>query len=161
MKQLLIILLLTCCVGPAFAQEKPLIKAGLEGISNLAGAVNRGVVTQTAGAAKVPVVRLAQLTNLPDQPRVRVRLWLTRNLPTIPEVLSARVFVGNDMPGQIFSDKWKKLYIPPILNEPEPALYRGMRLSNLEELKYVLTHGLETKKHVFQRYFFPVRWQMQ
>ena len=156
MKKAVIIFTFMILFLPAPAQEGKPIKAVFKARSSaaLTEVLGKQVARQAVSMPKIPVEKWVRIGNLPGSPTVRVRLLLTRNLLTVPDVLSARVPEGNDMARQVFSENWTKLSVPLSLNGPEPALYRGMRLRNLEELTHILTHGLEINKTRFPALFF-------
>ena len=77
MKKSLLVLLLCLCCAPCFSQG---VKAGLEGIKtgvkgvSAAGQIEKNLAQQVRRACAASQVRLAQITNMPGQPTVQVRV---------------------------------------------------------------------------------------
>lgn len=141
MKKLLVLFLMVCCFSPIYAQKGKVIKGALSGGSALTDAVTRQVAKQTV---TVPQVRLAQITNMPGQPTVKLGGAVDNGAATLP----ARWLSPAQSQRMLFHPREEGLllYVPTALNTTEAAVYRGLSLQNLDELDNLLQNGLELNK---------------
>ena len=148
-KKLVFILWVSLSVCPVFAQEGKLIKAGADAANNgLAQQVGRQLTEQTLHAAKVPNTVLAQISNLPGSPTVKVRL--NEPLPQgTPAVLSARILGEKELFNKIALVESNQLYVPKLFIPGEQVWYRGMKFKRLDEVENLLINGLEMSKSNF------------
>jgi len=146
MKKLFLICLIGLCFFPAFAQEGKLIKAGADAANNgLAQQVGRQLTEQTLHAAKVPNTVLAQISNLPGKPLVQVRMEAP--LSTVMQMVPARVLVPSQAYDAINPGSYLRL--PTVFTSPEKAVYRGLRIRKLNDLRTMLTEGMPVQKTKF------------
>ena len=90
-----------------------------------------------------PQVRLAQITNLPGQPTVRLRLDSKMSFPT---TLHGGVLYSDEVFNHTNFIALGQLYVPRIFSTEKNVWYRGMSLSTLTDLENILTSGLEISK---------------
>ncbi len=141
--------MLCFCVSAAFAQ-RPFRRAGFTKRAACRPACETKIQHQIEHVTRTP--SHIQIVNLPQAPLVRVQ---TPRLGE-KEILSARLLNNKQATPQMFPGGAgaMSLFIPPVLNSPEPVGYRGLPLSNTEELKNILENGLETKRTIEGKIFF-------
>lgn len=155
MKKLLVLGLLCLCVCPAFAQKGKMIKGALGGRAALTDAVTRQAAKQTVTASQV---HLAQITNLPGQPTVQVRLPQTAVADS--PVLSARILSSLEVYKSVSLAGSRQLYVPDVFTETKDVLYRGMRLTKLSDLENLLLQGLEIRRTAYSELYFAYIFSM-
>ena len=135
-----VILIVGClCVSPAFAQS-----GKWRGLRRMVGPVmERQVLEKLARSVPftpLPTISQIHVENLPDQPRV----WLNAPLPEGENrIMTAKIPVADSY---VFPKESQRIYLPLVFNTQEQVAYRGMDLSNFEEVKNILQVGLETAK---------------
>ena len=144
MKQLLIILLLTCCVGPAFAQGILKVGGNLPHSAKIAREILKTeqrmyVARQLAQArAVVPI----EIRIFDDKPSFPARMALE---DTFPEVdLSSPLSVTPDLTmGYLHRPKAEALvaYLLGKNLKHGDLLYRGIGVSDVESVKNILFNG--------------------
>lgn len=145
MRNILTLLLVCCCFSPIYAQKGKVIKGALSGGSALTNAVTRQVAKQTIS---VPQVRLAQITNMPGKPMVKLGVAVDNSAAVLP----ARMLTGEESIRLIWPNYDKKegaldaIYLPSVLNTQEEVVYRGLILHSLQSVENILTKGFETNK---------------
>ena len=146
-----LLVLATCLIAlPGFSlppgklipllKVKPSVTAELVNSTAVEGAVQKALARS---AVNLPIV------NLPTRPVVQFHF---KGLPApaslkpvrlLPQTkLFATLFVGTPKSG--FGDK--QVFVPGGLIGPAKALYRGIKLADIEEVKNLLMNGLETRK---------------
>ena len=157
MKKLLIIF--TFLIGgffPALAQNgEKIIKPLMEGrfCSVWTRPAWKPMVEKKIFSSNLPVftLQVAQVTNRPDQPLLRV-ISVKAQESSSKRLVSARIINGEDFLEAVYPQEgYRKL--PLALNDREPALYRGMALQ-VENIKNLLIHGVEIEKSAFSQLFF-------
>ncbi len=141
MRNLLTLLLLCCCLSPAFAQRNFL--RGLTHWTRPAAFETniKSAVLRTEAALKLPVSPHIRIANLPSEPLVK----LGGVVGNAPAVSPARLLSGKESFEKIRLGTFGLdfVYVPLALNTGEEAVYRGLRLYDLESVKNILEHGLE------------------
>jgi len=100
-----------------------------------------------------PQVRLAQITNLPGQPAVQVRLDSPSTLSS-SDILPARVLPSIQIYKSISLVRHNQLYLPRAFTETKNVLYRGMRFTNLSDLENLLLQGMEIRSTGYSEIYF-------
>ncbi len=137
------ITLITCvCLAlPAAAQKNPV---------SLARALAR------AGAAQeIPFsVKTLKIINLPARPSVRILF----DVPPAPRVKhSIRLVAPRQVYPLIYKVGERKMFVPRDFINQTKVLYRGMAITNLDELKDILINGLKTDKTHHEKRIFTAR----
>ncbi len=125
--------------------------------------------------AQSPKTQHIQITNLPGKPTVSV--WLPQTavsnspvLSAMPEentvsmklaqtnfsqslLVPARILDRKEFHQSVFREHEFR-HLPTSLNSEIPAVYRGMNLGSLKEIKNILVNGLQREKTYYQRLFF-------
>ena len=145
MRNLLTLLLVCCCLSPAFAQGN--FWRGLTHWTRPAAFETniKSAVLRTEAALKLPVTPHIRITNLPGEPLVK----LGGAADNAPAVLSARMLSGAEYRHltNADNDDWSTpLYLPLTLNTEERSFYRGFNLNNLQAVKNILENGIEIDK---------------
>lgn len=162
MKRIIFCLLLLMSLSPAFAQGS---KVGQTGIklatqSDIALKVGQQFGKRVlARATDVPTVTaLARISNLPGSPLVQIQLPQTAQSAIGEKILSVHTLEGQQLPDLVSKqDSQVYVHIPTRFNSGERALYRGLHLRNLDELKNILVNGLECNKTLCSQIFFTNR----
>ena len=96
-------------------------------------------------------VKTLKIINLPDRPRVRIRF----DVPLQPGVKNSVRLVS---PRQVYPTLYKlgerKMFVPRDFVNQTKALYRGIAITDLDELKNILSRGLEINKSNFGKKIF-------
>lgn len=149
MKKFIVFLLICFCACPGFAQRGKGVRDWFRALR-----LQRSVaqtVTQTAASSSSGIY-WAKVANLPGMPLVQVRLPSRPAAPT-DGVLSARVLPPSQVYHLINLERTTQLYVPRAFAEQDKALYRalyrGVRLTNLNDLQNILENGMEIKKSRF------------
>ncbi len=165
MRKYIIFSFILFCAQGSFAQEEK-VMAGLTKASKsptyLSSQALRRIRQAMLSNAVGPLIPLtAQATSLPDRPLVTVKMVAVPGLANmkpkaldLPSYLSVSFPNGQEVTRKVFSDHWTRLQTPVSFNVDEDVLYRGMRLNTLDELKHILTEGLEVKKTRYPGIFF-------
>lgn len=144
MKKLLVVLLLVCCVGAAFAQKGT--GKALRNLPKVEEQIAR-VAAQKYVRPTIGVLESITIPNLPGSPMVKFHLPFVANA----EKSTASLLPPNDVFPLIFSKSPramfpKRMFLPQDFLSQEQAFYRGMKLSKLEDLTNLLQNGLELGK---------------
>ena len=147
MKKLLIAVLLSLCVSPAFSQGG--LSRGVKTVVNK-GAVQRQV--SKALSSKTSGTQFIKIYHFPDHPVMPLLSPADKavHAPSVElpkeqlPLLSARVLEPDELHKIVFPPS--QIYVPRDFLEAEESLYRGMKLSEISELKNILVNGLEMSK---------------
>lgn len=151
MKKLLILCLLGGCFSSVFAQggQAGGVARGVKAIVNK-GAVQRQI--NNALNSKLSSTQFIKIYHFPDHPVVPLLspVQPSEHLSDAPspqaQILPARVL----LPDELLEDRVMypsfRMYVPRDFLDAEESLYRGMKLSEIGELKNILLNGLETDK---------------
>ena len=156
MKKPLLVLLLCLCCAPCFSQG---VKAGLQGVEAgvkgvpAAGQIEKNLAQQVQRACAASQVRLAQITNMPGQPTVQVRVDASVPVSSAA-VLQARMLPSRQVYQSISSVLSRRPYLPSAFAETKDVLYRGMRLTQLSDLENILRQGLEIRRTGYSELYF-------
>lgn len=126
------ITLATCCclVLPATAQKN---------LTSLQRALTRASAAQTLPLS----VKTLKIINLPARPSVRILF----DVPPAPRVKhSVRLVPPRQVYPLIYKVGEHQMFVPRNFVNSTKALYRGMAIANLDELKDILINGLKTTK---------------
>lgn len=163
MKKWLVFCLFIVAVSPAFSQGV-LEKSGeiLLGESTLTLQLQKAIETQ------LPAVRLIQIAHF-QEPVVVPVVSSLENLYTVPlelektPVCPARVLTPKELQEIVLfsSSPSPVAYVPSSFANAKKSLYRGMKISEISELKNILINGLEMNKshyvgEIFTSPFIPV-----
>lgn len=152
MKKWILLILVSLCVCPAFAQKGlgRLVNGGAKGL------VNPAAVERSAFRAS-PFLQPIKITNLPSGSALNnTKLVWTGNtaLGVTQQSLSARLLDGPSLHALVFPQQ-EQMWVPLALAQNESSsVYRGITLSNLAELKNVLTNGLEANRGFYSGQVF-------
>lgn len=134
MHRICILLVACCCLAlPANAQKN---------VTSLQRALTRA-------STPALTVKTLKITNLPARPSVHILL------PTLPHVKhSARLVAYRRVYPLLYKVEERKMFAPRDLVNQTPALYRGLSVANLEELKNILINGLEKNRSNYDKKIF-------
>ena len=105
---------------------------------------------QSNAAQPLPVKTL-KIRNLPLRPRVHI----AADIPPAPHGKSSiRLVPPRQVYPLIYRLGERKMFVPQDFVNRTNALYRGMAITDLDELKNILTNGLETDKSYHHKKIF-------
>lgn len=139
-KKFLSILLICLCAGPVFAQKK------LEKLRHILTPSTAQIQRRVTHVFKKHAAVSPQvLTPLPVKPPL---VFVRHDLQKPLTANELRLLTGADVTAKVFPTGLLsgQFYAPVSLPSLEPVAYRGMSLKNLEELRYLLTNGMEVSK---------------
>lgn len=94
-------------------------------------------------------IKTLKIINLPSRPSVHILL------PALPHVKnSVRLVPPEQVYPLLHKFKEQKIFVPRDLVNQTKALYRGMAVTNIDELKNILTNGLELNKSNYRKQIF-------
>ena len=144
MKRFLTVILICGCISPVYAQKN--FWRGLSGLKGIKAPAAfetniKSAVLRAEAALKLPVSPHIRIANLPGEPLVK----LSGAADNVPAVSPARILSGKENFEKILLGTFglNFVYVPTALNTGEEAVYRGLRLYDLESVKNILEHGLE------------------
>lgn len=145
MKKLIFIFLIGMSVSPSLAQggNRSALSHGIQAATSpsVLNSVKQAVVAAMSHhMTESPVMTSVQINNFQNHPRVHI----STTIPVPDGTLSARVLAPYELSPEIFSSS--QGYVPLQFLTAEHAVYRGMKLENIEDLKNILTRGLEINK---------------
>ncbi|MCQ2410802.1 MAG: hypothetical protein MJ053_04850, partial [Elusimicrobiaceae bacterium] len=138
MGRLILITFMCLCAFGAFAQGtcgKAVVRAGTNATATqLALRVARGFQQQTLRTSQSSVVLMAQLSGLPEQPLLRVRLPQAEvaALGVNPPVLQARLLYSDEVFNYTNLTASAQLYVPQAFVNEKRSWYRGMELNTFD-----------------------------
>ncbi len=95
------------------------------------------------------VIKTLKIINFSSRPSVHIVL------PAQPRVKnSVRLVPSNQVYPLLHKLKEQKMFVPHDLVNQTKALYRGMTIANIDELKNILTNGLELNKSNYRKQIF-------
>lgn len=104
---------------------------------------------QSAALSRPLAVKTLKIINLPARPSVRILL------PTAPHVKnSVRLLPPRQVYPTLHKLGKRKMFVPRDFVNQTEALYRGMAIASIDELKNILTNGLELKKSNYPKQIF-------
>ncbi len=133
MKKWILLILVSLCVCPAFAQKGwgRVINGGAKRLINPA-AVERGA---SRASSQIPLFRhKTQLRNFPDSTPITI-------YASSAGQVTARALLPDEL-----RQRLSQLHAPEHFQENKRALYRGMKFDQLDDLKNLLQNGLEVKR---------------
>lgn len=154
MKKFVWILLVSVFVSPVLAQESSIIRAGAKLAApsgEMALRVTQQVEKQAAlrAAEAVSATRVAQITNWVSKPSIRVQQAANTETSLGSKeqaaAVAARVLDWDAAAQHLFPEGryGHKAHIPTLFGEQtESALYRGITIRRLDELKELLVKGM-------------------
>lgn len=166
MKKLVLIFVMSACAFPACAQWRTLSgwtfwsgRTGWNGVRKSAASAPRvagnveNAVTRALVQVKSPMATHIQITNLLDQPLVKLGtplpvpegMTVRRRSPALP----ARMLSGKESDKVLFPEEGRTLsalYAPIALNTEKKFFFRGLALYNLKSLQEILERGFEFAK---------------
>lgn len=130
-----------CVILPAAAQKN--VK-----LSPILARVNQYAQVNTPQSIPLTVKTL-KIINLPTRPSVH----LLFDTP-LPRKSSVRLVPPRQVYPLLYKLGQRKMFVPRDIVNSTKALYRGMALKNIDELKNILTIGLEIQKSNFTKRIF-------
>ena len=144
------------CISPAFAQiGGRAVKAGAEALhgGTVANAVSRQAVNQAVKRATAgSLVRPVRISNLPlsaSAKNIRLGMTAAENAPSP----SVRLMDVAQLHATLLPQK-EQMFVPQTLLQEEPAVYRGLTLTNLSSLQNILTRGLNANYGFYEGQIF-------
>ncbi|MCQ2410428.1 MAG: hypothetical protein MJ053_02685 [Elusimicrobiaceae bacterium] len=139
-------------VCPLYAQGRGIMVGSKRAVTNtVAKRVSEQIARQTTPRTFSPTLTVAQIANLPGTPTVKVRQAGVFTVPA--QGLQAQVVNGDTFLGEVFPCEDCR-YLPQVLNSEAPAFFRGMALRHPNEIKNLLTNGVEFEKSSYSQLFF-------
>ena len=151
MKYILFLLLLVFGTFPTHAQRGQGLRTWLKSWKmrpSVAAQVEQRAARQAVQTSVTAGMRLAKIANLPGTPLVQVQ-FPEGDGPQGTDILPARVLKPSEVYKAISLTYNSQLCVPAEFATPDGAIYRGLKLNNLAELKNILVHGMEIKKSHF------------
>lgn len=145
MQRIVITLIICFCLAlPAAAQKN--IKALQRALTCL------DQYAQGTAAQTLPLtVKTLKIINLPNRPSVQVLL----DTPPVPHTKSSiRLIPPRQVRTLLYQPDERKVFLPRDFVTQTKALYRGMAIEDMDELKNILINGLETNKSNFGEKIF-------
>ncbi|MBQ8032881.1 MAG: hypothetical protein IJ266_02855 [Elusimicrobiaceae bacterium] len=102
-----------------------------------------------AGATQPFTLKTLKITNLPTRPRVQILLSATPHVKN-----SVRLVPPRQVYPLIYKWRERKIFIPRNFVTQTKALYRGMSLTGIDELKNILVNGLDVNKSNYHKKIF-------
>ena len=158
-KRLVMIFTLILSVSPVFAQKGEIIKTGAEIVRGGTAAGLKETVTREVGkqilstSAGAPVFQLGQISNWVSQPLVRIQIpqdaRFTPPVQEQAEPAAIRILDWKTSEAHLFPKgrDGHTVYIPSSFHEnQDPAWYRGMSITRLDELRHAVEKGMTLDK---------------
>lgn len=143
MKKYLLFLLCVIIASPAFAQLGRGVSTGAKSVS-LVETLRRAAAQKVLESSTPAIKAVAPPQNFP----VRVALPQQTHSLLMAQLVNSDKFLDEVFPIQGLR------YLPQTFTDGTPALFRGMSLSRVEDLKNILQKGLERNKSVYSVLFF-------
>lgn len=109
-------------------------------------------LTQASTASTVPfTVKTLKIVNLPARPSVHILF----DVPQAPHTkTSVRLVPPRKVYPLLYKIEEQKMFVPRDFVNQTQALYRGMAITDIDELKNILVNGLETTKTNYKKKIF-------
>lgn len=150
MRKVFCLLIVCGWACPAWSQSGKSIKTWWKALTarpSITARVSQAVARRAASVPGAVGVQVAKISNLPGSPLVRVNLPQTETAGSHP--LPARVLPPGQLCRAVNPAGFSQLYIPSAFAMQRETLYRGLRLNHLQDLKNILTRGMEISRSQF------------